>query len=100
VTALAHGREVTGPYVDQTGRDLRDGGGTLFLRTEGRLIGPGHAAVLGKETDWRLSYHFYDGERAGAPTLGIRRLEWSEDGWPMPGTPILPGEPNTASWER
>ncbi len=102
---VGRSREVTGPYVDQTGRDLRDGGGTLFLRTEGRFIGPGHAAVLGKETDWRLSYHFYDGERAGAPTLGIRRLEWSEDGWPIPGTQILPGERATEStvmsrWRR
>jgi hypothetical protein len=30
-----------------------------------------------------MSYHFYDGDRAGAATLGIRRFELDADGWPM-----------------
>ena len=36
---------VTGPYVDDRGTDLRRGGGRLFLGTEGRFIGPGHAGM-------------------------------------------------------
>ena len=35
--------EVTGPYHD--GKLLLEGGGTSFLRTEGRFIGPGHAGI-------------------------------------------------------
>lgn len=34
--------------------------------------------------------HFYDGERRGAHTLGIRRLDWDDAGWPCAGEPISP----------
>ncbi len=74
---------ITGPYLDKEGRDLLQNGGTLFLETSGSFIGPGHAGILSADkTDW-LSYHYYDGDRHGAPTLAIRRLLWDADGWPM-----------------
>ncbi len=74
----------TGPYLDRTGKDLHDGGGTLFLGTTGRYIGPGHMGIFDdRATNW-FSYHFYDADRGGRPTLAVRRLGWSEDGWPAP----------------
>lgn len=58
-------------------------GGELLLGTEGSRIGPGHAAVYTEGgTNW-MSYHFYDGDHAGAATLGIRSLELDADGWPI-----------------
>ena len=27
-----------------------------------------------------MSYHYYDGDRRGQPTLGLRQLVWSADG--------------------
>ncbi len=79
---VGRSRSVTGPYMDKTGQDLLQGGGSLLLETNGRFIGPGHAGLLFQgATNW-LSFHYYDGERKGAPTLGLRRLRWTDEGWP------------------
>jgi len=88
---VGRSRAITGPYIDREGVDLRKGGGTLFLGTEGRFVGPGHAGILedgGKE--W-ISYHFYDAETNGRATLAVRPLGWSADGWPeLQGDPVTP----------
>jgi arabinan endo-1,5-alpha-L-arabinosidase len=79
---MGRSRDLTGPYVDREGRNLREGGGSLFLSSDGRFLGPGHAAILTEGTNDWVSFHFYDGTRRGAPTLGLRRVEWDADGWP------------------
>jgi arabinan endo-1,5-alpha-L-arabinosidase len=72
-----------GPYLDKAGRDLRDGGGTLLLGSQGSMIGPGHAGIVSDgKRDW-LSFHFYDATNFGRGTLGIRPLVWEADGWPV-----------------
>ena len=74
---------VTGPYFDKAGINLTNGGGTMFLESSGRFIGPGHAAILNDNgTNW-FSYHYYDGNNGGTATLGIGWLNWSTDGWPV-----------------
>ena len=84
---IGRSAEITGPYLDKTGKDMLHDGGSLFLGSEGRFIGPGHAGILSdKGTNW-FSFHYYDGERGGAATLGIRQLKWGEDGWPVLGAP-------------
>jgi arabinan endo-1,5-alpha-L-arabinosidase len=79
---VGRSRSVTGPYLDDTGRDLRDGGGREFLGTQGNFIGPGHVGLVRDGTSEWATMHFYDGTRNGQPMLGIRRLAWSGDGWP------------------
>jgi arabinan endo-1,5-alpha-L-arabinosidase len=74
--------EITGPYLDKEGTDLRKGGGSLVLATEGRFIGPGHAGILKEGERCWLSFHFYDGSENGRSKLAIRGLEWTKDGWP------------------
>jgi arabinan endo-1,5-alpha-L-arabinosidase len=79
---VGRSRQITGPYLDRAGKDMREGGGTLFLGTAGRYIGPGHIGILDtRGTNW-LSFHFYDGNNRGRPTLEIRPLDWTADGWP------------------
>ncbi len=74
---------VTGPYYDRAGVNLTNGGGTMFLESSGRFIGPGHAAILNDNgTNW-FTYHYYDGNNGGTATLGIGWLTWSMDGWPV-----------------
>ncbi|MGC3991010.1 MAG: arabinan endo-1,5-alpha-L-arabinosidase [Chthoniobacteraceae bacterium] len=80
---MGRSRSITGPYLDQTGRDLRYDGGTLFLGSEEKFIGPGHAAILHDGGKYWFSCHFYDGENWGSSTLAIRPLTWSSDGWPV-----------------
>ena len=80
---VGRSRAITGPYLDDKGRDLRERGGREVLATQGDFIGPGHATVVedgGKE--W-LAVHFYDGTtNKGEATLALRKLEWTKDGWP------------------
>ena len=79
---------VTGPYLDRAGKDLCAEGGSAFLGTEGRWVGPGHAGVFREGQHTWLSCHFYDGERDGMATLAVRRLEWDADGWPVAGAMV------------
>jgi Glycosyl hydrolases family 43/Concanavalin A-like lectin/glucanases superfamily len=74
---------VTGPYFDQNNASLASGGGTMFLESSGRYIGPGHAGILPEgETNW-FTYHYYDGNNNGNSKLGMGRLIWDADGWPV-----------------
>lgn len=82
---VGRSRTVTGPYRDKSGADLRQNGGTLVLATQGHEIGPGHAGILSQGGKEWLSFHYYDGDRNGAPYLGIRELHWTADGWPVAG---------------
>jgi arabinan endo-1,5-alpha-L-arabinosidase len=73
---------ITGPYLDKAGVDMMQDGGSLFLTTSGKFIGPGHAGIIPEgSTNW-FSCHFYDGTREGRPTLGLLPLRWEADGWP------------------
>ncbi len=76
---------ITGPYVDRDGKDMRDGGGTLLLGSDGPFIGPGHASVLRDgDREW-FACHFYDATQGGRGTFAIRPLTWSKEGWPIVG---------------
>ncbi|MBN2505994.1 MAG: arabinan endo-1,5-alpha-L-arabinosidase [Verrucomicrobia bacterium] len=87
---VGRSRKIAGPYLDRKGNDMRRGGGSRFLETEGRFIGPGHAAVLRDGPHAWISFHFYDGERRGAATLGVRTLTWDAEGWPRAGAWVTP----------
>ncbi len=76
---VGRARSVEGPYLDRDGKDLMDAGGTQLLTGGARWKGPGHQDVVG---DW-LVHHAYDTERGGKPHLRIKRLSWSDDGWPV-----------------
>jgi arabinan endo-1,5-alpha-L-arabinosidase len=80
---VGRSRSVTGPYLDDQGRDCTDKGGRPVLGTKGDFIGPGHAGIIrdpnGRE--W-LTVHFYDGAHNGAPTFARRALSWTVDAWP------------------
>ena len=57
-------------------------GASLVLESQGRYIGPGHAAIY-RHTDGRFafSFHYYDGDDQGKARLAVRDLTWI-DGWP------------------
>ncbi|MEW6159629.1 MAG: arabinan endo-1,5-alpha-L-arabinosidase [Verrucomicrobiota bacterium] len=79
---IGRSQKITGPYLDRDGRDLAQGGGTLFLNTDEAFIGPGHAGIFLEDGKYWFSCHFYDGTERGSPTLAIRPMEWTADGWP------------------
>jgi len=80
--------QITGPYVDQEAKDLLNGGGTLFLASAGKRIGPGHAAVFRENGNEFVTCHYYNAEQSGRPRLAILPLSWTADGWPKAGKPL------------
>lgn len=79
---VSRSRDVDGPYVDASGTPAMSGGGTEILSTHGRYIGPGGQTVMTLGAEDLLVYHYYDGDDAGVPMLGINPLRWSRTGWP------------------
>ena len=43
---MGRARKVTGPFLDNMGVDMIQGGGKLFLGSGGRYVGPGHFGLL------------------------------------------------------
>jgi arabinan endo-1,5-alpha-L-arabinosidase len=83
---MGRARKITGPFLDHTGIDMIQGGGTLFAGSTSRHIGPGHFGLLDLgDGVQKFSCHYEaDLDRGGASVLDIRPLLW-KDGWPVAG---------------
>ena len=82
---VGRAEKVTGPYLDRDGKSLADGGGSPFLQSSGRFIGPGHIGIVndgGANGVTQFSYHYYDADTQGRSRLAIGKMEWP-DGWPV-----------------
>ena len=83
---VGRSKKVTGPYLDNIGREMLKGGGKLVVAAGYRLIGPGHFGriilSLGVE---KMSCHYEaDLDQSARSVLGIRPLLW-KNGWPVGG---------------
>ena len=89
---VGRSRNITGPYIDNMGREMLKGGGKMVLGTRNRLIGPGHfGRVVIEEGVEKLSCHYEaDLDQGGHSVLGIRPLLW-KDGWPVAGDNLKEG---------
>jgi arabinan endo-1,5-alpha-L-arabinosidase len=84
-TVVGRSKDILGPYVDNTGKPMMEGGGTLVLAAapgETRWRGPGHIAILRDDGKDYIVYHAYDADHSGRPTLRIAPLGWTGDNWP------------------
>ena len=72
----------SGPFLDKTGVDLNNNGGTTLLSGSGRYRGPGHTGIFEENGVSYFTHHYYDSYAAGAPKLGIAKLTWDAAGWP------------------
>jgi arabinan endo-1,5-alpha-L-arabinosidase len=89
---VGRSREVTGPFIDNMGIDMLQGGGKLLIGASDRVVGPGHFGLidLGDGVQ-KFSCHFEaDLDRGGQSVLGIRPLLW-ENGWPVSGENVREG---------
>ena len=84
---VGRAEKITGPYRDRTGKDLAAGGGSPFLQSRGRFIGPGHIGIVSDGATngpTRFSYHYYDAATQGRSRLALGIMNWT-DGWPVAG---------------
>ena len=88
---VGRSRSVNGPFIDNVGRSMIQGGGKSVITTEGRLVGPGHfGRYIVEEGVEKLSFHWEaDMDQSGRSVLAIRLL-W-KDGWPVAGEAFREG---------
>jgi arabinan endo-1,5-alpha-L-arabinosidase len=83
---VGRSKKVTGPYIDNVGRDMLKGGGKMVLAAGGRVTGPGHFGrfVVEKGVEKMSCHYEADLDKSGLSVLGIRPLIW-KNGWPVAG---------------
>jgi arabinan endo-1,5-alpha-L-arabinosidase len=89
---VGRSRSVNGPFIDNMGVDMIQGGGYQLIGSSGRYIGPGHFGLLDvSDGVQKFSMHWEaDLDRGGASVLDIRPLLW-KDGWPVAGENMKEG---------
>lgn len=79
-TLVGRSREVTGPYLDASGKKMSEGGATPLLDANQKWLGPGGESILLQKDGDIIVFHAYD-SITGKPSLQISTLTWT-DGWP------------------
>ena len=79
-TMVGRADQVTGPYLDKSGKPLVQGGGTQLLGANARWLGPGGESILEDKGQDYLVFHAYDA-KTGRPALQISTIAW-KNGWP------------------
>lgn len=79
-TMVGRSRNVTGPFVDEEGTAMLDGGGTPLLIGNDRWLGPGGESVFQQNEGDIIVFHAYD-HTSGQAYLQISSLAWI-NGWP------------------
>ena len=81
--AVGRSRTVDGPYLDHNGKDMRMGGGTLFLEGDKKEFeAAGHCAAYTFDDTDVFICHGYSVAQQGAAILIQRPIIWTADGWP------------------
>ncbi|WP_052339380.1 arabinan endo-1,5-alpha-L-arabinosidase [Gorillibacterium massiliense] len=95
---------ITGPYVDYNGRNLADTeyeaqfdigtkilGGYRFGEDPG-WVAPGHNSVLQDGDDYYILHHARPEQDTNWMYLHVRKILWTEDGWPVVSPERYAGE--------
>lgn len=88
-TTVGRADNITGPYVDRSGKSLTNGGGTILMERYGRYYGPGGGEAFKDLNRIRFVHHYYNSKSNGAPTLHVRDIVFTDDNWPEMGQPFL-----------
>ena len=81
--AVGRSKHVSGPYLDRQGRDMSQGGGTLFLEGDKKdYEAAGHCAAYTFGNEDIFICHGYSLSMEGASVFIQRPIRWTSDGWP------------------
>jgi arabinan endo-1,5-alpha-L-arabinosidase len=86
---VGRARAVTGPFLDRSGRDLAEGGGTLLLEGDKDWAGVGHNSVYTFDGRDYLVFHAYENADNGLQKLKIAELQWDAEHWPVANAQAL-----------
>ena len=83
---VGRAKKVTGPYLDNVGRDMFHGGGKMVIAAGDRVCGPGHfgRTIIDEGVEIMSCHYEADFDQGGRSVLGIRPLLWKNE-WPVAG---------------
>ena len=89
---VGRSKSVSGPYLDNVGRDMFHGGGKMVIAAGDRVCGPGHfgRTVIDEGVEIMSCHYEADFDRSGRSVLGTRPLLW-KNGWPVAGDRVKEG---------
>ena len=80
---VGRAKNLTGPYLDKEGKDMRQGGGSLVLAGDKNYIALGHNSAYSFDGKDYLVFHAYDTHDNYTPKLKILAMTWDKDQWPL-----------------
>jgi arabinan endo-1,5-alpha-L-arabinosidase len=80
---VGRSEKITGPYLDRTGRDMAEGGGSLLLAGTAEWAGVGHNSVYTFDGRDYLVFHAYESADNGLQKLKIAEIRWDQEHWPI-----------------
>jgi len=80
-TVYGRSKSIAGPYVDQEGKKLEEGGGTLLYGPDENYFGVGHNAAYEWDGQWWFVSHAYEKKSGGRAKLFLRELNFDKKGW-------------------
>lgn len=98
---VGRSRNVTGPFLDNMGRDMVAGGGKMVIDGDDRQFGAGHfGRYIEDEGIEKMSFHWEaDLDRSARSVLAIRPILWV-NGWPVGGEAFKAGTYEISSVRR
>lgn len=84
---VGRSESLLGPYVDQAGVPMLEGGGSIVLAGNERWRAVGAGSLFTLEKQDYVVYHAYDANAVGNATLRIAEITWDREHWPVFGEP-------------
>jgi len=80
---VGRAREVTGPYLDKSGKDMAAGGGSLLIAGDKDWQGVGHNSAYSMDGKDYFVTHAYETADKYKQKLKILEMKWDKDAWPV-----------------
>lgn len=84
--AVGRAKEVTGPYLDKSGKDMAQGGGSVLLAGNQAWKGLGHNSAYQFDGKDYLVLHTYETADKYLQKLKIMEMKWDAEHWPVVDT--------------
>jgi len=90
---VGRSRNLFGPYVDKTGKDMMNNGYSIVIGSNSHFVGNGHCSEIVKDNDGN-EWMFYHGVNLNNPqgrVLLLDQVKWDNNAWPFVegGSPSL-----------